>query len=173
MEWAPVLILLALSTVLVTVCFFFFNDTAPTEIYTTYDTLSLHDALPIYDPPALPEPDRPGRGRARGRGRGPDLLREVGAAAERRGSRDPGRAPQGARVLQPAHPPRARGAAPQRRAEPDAGSGVPHGRRGRALEGVPARPDHASHQLRRRGALFRRVAAGPAGRALQIGRAHV
>src|SRR5437867_7089267 len=25
-------------------CFFFFNDTAPTEIY----TLSLHDALPIY-----------------------------------------------------------------------------------------------------------------------------
>src|SRR6059036_3918226 len=28
--------------------FFFFNDTATTEIYTTYDTLSLHDALPIY-----------------------------------------------------------------------------------------------------------------------------
>src|SRR3712207_7191524 len=26
--------------------FFFFNDTAPTEIY----TLSLHDALPIFDP---------------------------------------------------------------------------------------------------------------------------
>src|SRR6187401_3869265 len=26
---------------------FFFNDTATTEIYTTYDTLSLHDALPI------------------------------------------------------------------------------------------------------------------------------
>src|SRR5688572_33307864 len=26
-------------------CFFFFNDTATTEIY----TLSLHDALPIYD----------------------------------------------------------------------------------------------------------------------------
>src|SRR5256885_13715818 len=29
------------------VCFFFFNDTATTEIY----TLSLHDALPIYLPP--------------------------------------------------------------------------------------------------------------------------
>src|SRR6059036_4340673 len=29
--------------------FFFFNDTATTEIYTTYDTLSLHDALPISD----------------------------------------------------------------------------------------------------------------------------
>src|SRR3712207_7443860 len=29
------------------VCFFFFNDTATTEIY----TLSLHDALPIYDVP--------------------------------------------------------------------------------------------------------------------------
>src|SRR5213079_3767232 len=27
--------------------FFFFNDTPPTEIYTTTDTLSLHDALPI------------------------------------------------------------------------------------------------------------------------------
>src|SRR5213595_1106775 len=26
---------------------FFFNDTATTEIYTTEDTLSLHDALPI------------------------------------------------------------------------------------------------------------------------------
>src|SRR5213082_4332253 len=28
-------------------CFFFFNDTATTEIYTVSDTLSLHDALPI------------------------------------------------------------------------------------------------------------------------------
>src|SRR5216117_658356 len=27
--------------------FFFFNDTATTEIYTRKDTLSLHDALPI------------------------------------------------------------------------------------------------------------------------------
>src|SRR2546430_16311712 len=30
----------------VTICFFFFNDTATTEIY----TLSLHDALPIWLP---------------------------------------------------------------------------------------------------------------------------
>src|SRR5210317_836955 len=29
-------------------CFFFFNDTATTEIYTLSYTLSLHDALPIY-----------------------------------------------------------------------------------------------------------------------------
>src|SRR6184192_4012301 len=29
--------------------FFFLNDTAPTEIYTSIDTLSLHDALPISD----------------------------------------------------------------------------------------------------------------------------
>src|SRR5213082_4082451 len=29
--------------------FFFFNDTATTEIYTVSDTLSLHDALPIFD----------------------------------------------------------------------------------------------------------------------------
>src|SRR5260370_38882560 len=34
-----------------TPCFFFFNDTATTEIY----TLSLHDALPIYRAP-LPGP---------------------------------------------------------------------------------------------------------------------
>src|SRR5229473_8462376 len=32
--------------ILYTLFFFFFNDTATTEIY----TLSLHDALPIYDP---------------------------------------------------------------------------------------------------------------------------
>src|SRR5216117_1501911 len=31
--------------------FFFFNDTATTEIYTRKDTLSLHDALPIFGPP--------------------------------------------------------------------------------------------------------------------------
>src|SRR5881227_3413094 len=31
------------------VTFFFFNDTATTEIYTTGHTLSLHDALPIYN----------------------------------------------------------------------------------------------------------------------------
>src|SRR6186997_558573 len=37
---------------------FFFNDTAPTEIYTTTDTLSLHDALPIYVGPAR-RPDGP------------------------------------------------------------------------------------------------------------------
>src|SRR5210317_200329 len=33
---------------LVLYCFFFFNDTATTEIYTLSYTLSLHDALPIY-----------------------------------------------------------------------------------------------------------------------------
>src|SRR6187200_506946 len=32
---------------------FFFNDTATTEIYTVSDTLSLHDALPIYRAPAV------------------------------------------------------------------------------------------------------------------------
>src|SRR3546814_3415823 len=34
--------------------FFFFNDTATTEIYTYLHTLSLHDALPIY-----PSAERP------------------------------------------------------------------------------------------------------------------
>src|SRR5256885_12001798 len=36
--------------------FFFFNDTATTEIY----TLSLHDALPIFDQPRYPHPARLG-----------------------------------------------------------------------------------------------------------------
>src|SRR2546430_10031372 len=40
--------------------FFFFNDTATTEIY----TLSLHDALPISPPPGLPVPDRARHGPA-------------------------------------------------------------------------------------------------------------
>src|SRR3712207_8331056 len=45
--------------------FFFFNDTATTEIY----TLSLHDALPIskrYDSASVRSPWRQARGRARG-----------------------------------------------------------------------------------------------------------
>src|SRR2546430_12321719 len=33
-------------------CFFFFNDTPTTEIY----PLPLHDALPIFSPPAAPTP---------------------------------------------------------------------------------------------------------------------
>src|SRR5213075_3551350 len=35
------------SITYLTLFFFFFNDTATTEIYTTRHTLSLHDALPI------------------------------------------------------------------------------------------------------------------------------
>src|SRR2546425_2652357 len=35
--------------------FFFFNDTATTEIY----TLSLHDALPISTPTGIPRPSHP------------------------------------------------------------------------------------------------------------------
>src|SRR6059058_6682297 len=49
--------------------FFFFNDTPPTEIYTSLHTLSLHDALPIYRS-TRSRPGRtrsPGRTRARGR----------------------------------------------------------------------------------------------------------
>src|SRR6059036_4242745 len=42
--------------------FFFFNDTATTDIYTTYDTLSLHDALPIYaHEPVQPRADQAAR----------------------------------------------------------------------------------------------------------------
>src|SRR6266568_5659392 len=46
------------------VVFFFFNDTATTEIY----TLSLHDALPIFVPPHRVSPDlarQPARARER------------------------------------------------------------------------------------------------------------
>src|SRR3712207_443125 len=57
----------------VIVCFFFFNDTATTEIY----TLSLHDALPIY----RADRHRPRRHPVRLRRAGPDgkLLQPVGA----------------------------------------------------------------------------------------------
>src|SRR6188768_4379597 len=48
------------------VFFFFFNDTATTEIYTSIDTLSLHDALPIH---RIVIGVRPGCGRRRGTGR--------------------------------------------------------------------------------------------------------
>src|SRR5213082_4233529 len=37
-----------LSNSLISFFFFFFNDTATTEIYTVSDTLSLRDALPIW-----------------------------------------------------------------------------------------------------------------------------
>src|SRR5438477_5263087 len=42
--------------------FFFFNDTATTEIY----TLSLHDALPIFQRQSCTDPDGRGSGRRRG-----------------------------------------------------------------------------------------------------------
>src|SRR2546426_8652132 len=71
--------------------FFFFNDTATTEIY----TLSLHDALPIYQqpPPArLDQRRRTGApvpwidGRA-GAAAAPDLRHAVGGAGDRKSTR--------------------------------------------------------------------------------------
>src|SRR3712207_670281 len=61
-------------------CFFFFNDTATTEIY----TLSLHDALPIWAGPPVARADRHRRLRRRP---------AVGAA----GPRAPGRRRRGQR----------------------------------------------------------------------------
>src|SRR3546814_20824885 len=60
-------------------CFFFFNDTATTELYTYGHTLSLHDALPISRSAALPPDSRPrvryaaaaAEGTARQQGRAP------------------------------------------------------------------------------------------------------
>src|SRR3712207_7344433 len=61
--------------------FFFFNDTATTEIY----TLSLHDALPIYRPPGA-DADGPARGGARrhrlAEAPGPDQAAEAGPRSE-------------------------------------------------------------------------------------------
>src|SRR5258708_17473704 len=67
---------LVISFLTVEIFFFFFNDTATTEIY----TLSLHDALPIYLPalaagcrsPAA-WPGTPGTGSSRSRSRVPGL----------------------------------------------------------------------------------------------------
>src|SRR3546814_18177636 len=44
-------LLLSLTCVALSMIFFFFNDTATTEIYTYGHTLSLHAALPIFWPP--------------------------------------------------------------------------------------------------------------------------
>src|SRR3712207_6922517 len=58
-----------------TAIFFFFNDTATTEIY----TLSLHDALPIFAQPRRaqgrppPQPSGPPLHGHAGRGRGPAM----------------------------------------------------------------------------------------------------
>src|SRR2546422_4027480 len=67
---------------LCTLLFFFFNDTATTEIY----TLSLHDALPI-------SARRRARGGRRGRGRGREPLSRLHGGDRRRPHR--GRSPAG------------------------------------------------------------------------------
>src|SRR6187551_4125132 len=53
---------------------FFFNDTATTDIYTTHNTLSLHDALPISVPPQSVD-----EGQVVG---GHDEIREAGLRSE-------------------------------------------------------------------------------------------
>src|SRR6056300_1422689 len=60
--------------------FFFFNDTATTEIYTNLNTLSLHDALPISPHPA-PRP-LPRRRRNRGVGRSEEHTSELQSHSE-------------------------------------------------------------------------------------------
>src|SRR3712207_9439073 len=61
--------------------FFFFNDTATTEIY----TLSLHDALPIYLRPHQQHRGRPQRGRRVAEGAAP--VRLPGVHLRQRGHR--------------------------------------------------------------------------------------
>src|SRR5256885_10770618 len=64
--------------------FFFFNDTATTEIY----PLSLHDALPIFRGPAAGDQRRPRRGRGHGhRGRSAGRPAGRGPADRRRTQR--------------------------------------------------------------------------------------
>src|SRR3989441_6559747 len=116
-----------MRTCLYALSFFFFNDTATTEIY----TLSLHDALPIshQDRPAPTvrrsdcPTDRRGLGGDGGRARGAEAPPRPGgvralARPRRRGARgDAGAAPHGAR------------------ARPRGGRGVPRGARGRGQIG--------------------------------------
>src|SRR5216117_4542044 len=79
--------------------FFFFNDTATTEIYTRKDTLSLHDALPISCYSSC------GSGRARSSCFGPPPRHTLGREPEdrlqwpgvRQRRRDAARRPQGVR----------------------------------------------------------------------------
>src|SRR3712207_8970812 len=66
--------------------FFFFNDTATTEIY----TLSLHDALPISERPLLnvsEEPVGAGRGQAASRGEKDGRAQVTRQAGDRRDAR--------------------------------------------------------------------------------------
>src|SRR3712207_8382022 len=65
--------------------FFFFNDTATTEIY----TLSLHDALPIYRGGPDREADVRRRFRAVGR---PSAVRDAGVRSDPRSARAPAHA---------------------------------------------------------------------------------
>src|SRR3712207_6883810 len=62
--------------------FFFFNDTATTEIY----TLSLHDALPIWEPPRRHRPRRP-RPARHARRQGVRALRLAAAREDRKSTR--------------------------------------------------------------------------------------
>src|SRR2546422_899289 len=66
-------------------CFFFFNDTATTEIY----TLSLHDALPISRGRVAHARGEPAGGRVAAQGGARHgAARRARAASHRRGSRD-------------------------------------------------------------------------------------
>src|SRR3712207_8178094 len=76
--------------------FFFFNDTATTEIY----TLSLHDALPIYRRPGWRRRRRPGSGGASsGGGTAPAPVPEL-RASRRRCARCPARSEEHTSELQ-------------------------------------------------------------------------
>src|SRR3989454_5031314 len=132
---------------LFTLFFFFFNDTATTEIY----TLSLHDALPIYrgadrlgeDVRGVPRRDRfagaPGaRGSPPGRDAG-GLHLAPQSAVERR-PEEPGRAAR--RDL-----PHAGAAVPARRRDPHACADRRHAGRRAAGDGE-APPAHSRHDAR-------------------------
>src|ERR1043165_8903851 len=131
----------------VSLLFFFFNDTATTEIY----TLSLHDALPISG--ALgrrPRAARGGLALALGeRQRSPRprlrsaLRRSSSPAARRRGALAAGRAAGGPSSGPPRHVARAAGAGPQRR--------VRRVHRGAGKSLVPAPPLRPARRTRGHG----------------------
>src|SRR6266581_7814413 len=96
-------------------CFFFFNDTATTEIY----TLSLHDALPISPrvlaggvggPPAVPAPPAPPRRPGDPLRRGPSSASACASSRARVRRVDS----PGSRLRPPARPSLSRSARPER-----------------------------------------------------------
>src|SRR5213079_2424503 len=136
--------------------FFFFNATATTEIYTTTDTLSLHDALPISAARPGPRGGRapPARGQpvpAAGAGNGAARSLPAPLAARRRGRDRPGGGRAGARHVRRDSPGRPLALDPLGRRVPARAAGA--GSRTRAPAPRARRADGVARPAARDGAV--------------------